>query len=61
MMLTWGLDIQSFDLSQEQSAASFALLQRLSSTKTPPRPEPMAGVIGPQDGTDFAEQPPSKL
>ena len=32
MMLTWGPEIQSFDLSQEQSAASFALLQRLSET-----------------------------
>ena len=60
MMLTWGLEIQSFDLSREQSAASFALLQRLSSTKPPPRPEPMARVIGPQDGTDFAEHPPWK-
>ena len=42
MMLPWGLEIQSFDLSQAQSAASFALLQRLSSMKPPPRTEPMA-------------------
>mmetsp|Transcript_28002 Transcript_28002/g.46346 ORF Transcript_28002/g.46346 Transcript_28002/m.46346 type:complete len:223 (-) Transcript_28002:709-1377(-) len=60
MMLTWGLEVQSFDLSQEQSSASLALLQRLSATKPPPRPEPMSGVIGPHDGTDFPEQSPSK-
>ena len=58
MMLTWGLEVQSFDLSQEQSSASFALLQRLSATKPPPRPEPISGVIRPQYGTDFAEQSP---
>jgi len=60
MMLTWGLEVQSFDLSQEKSSASFALLQRLSATKPLPRPEPMSGLIGPQDGIDFAEQSPSK-
>ena len=35
MMLNWGLEVQSFDLTTEQSAAAFALAQRLA-VRPPP-------------------------
>ena len=60
MMLIWGLEVQSFDLSSQRSTASFALLRRLSANEQPRRTEPMPGVVGAQEGTDVAKPSPPK-
>ena len=60
MMLNWGLEVQSFDLTTEQSAAAFALAQRLA-VKPPPSvtQTPMA-TNGAQEYREAGEQTPEK-
>ena len=60
MMLNWGLEVQSFNLTTEQSAAAFALAQRLAVQPPPSATQTPMATDGGQEYTEAGEQTPDK-
>ena len=58
-VLNWGLEVQSFDLTTEQSAAAFALAQMVVRPPPSATQTPMA-THGAQEYTEAGEQTPEK-
>ena len=60
MMLNWGLEVQSFDLTTEQSVAAFALAQRLAVRPPPSATQTPMATDGAHEYTEAGEQTPEK-
>ena len=60
MMLNWGLEVQSFDLTTEQSAAAFALAQRLAVRPPPSATQTPMATDGGHKFTEAGQQTPDK-
>ena len=60
MMVNWGLEVQSFDLSTEQPAATFALAPRLAVRPPPAATQTPMATDGGQEFTEAGEQTPDK-
>ena len=60
MMLNWGLEVQSFDLTTEQSVAAFALAQRLAVRPPPSATRTPMATDGAQEYTEAGEPTPEK-
>ena len=60
MMLNWGLEVQSIDLTPEQSDAASALAQRLSARAPQPTDSAAMATDGQQERTDAAQPVPEK-
>ena len=60
LMLGWGLDVQSFDLTPEQFTAAFTLAQRLSAGFRPLDRAVTMETDAAQDATEAGEPAPAK-
>ena len=60
MMLNRGREVQSFDLTTEQSATAFALAQRLAVQPPPSATQTPMATDGAQEYTEAGEQTPDK-
>ena len=60
MMLNWGLEVQSFDLTTEQSAVAVALARRPAVRPPPSATQTPMATDGAQEYTEAGEQTPKK-